>query len=149
MFENLLNLVKENAGEAIINNPSIPNEKNNEAISETTNGIMDGLKEQLAGGNLAGISNLFSSGNITGNPIVGQISQMVTSKLSQKFGLDANASGNIVSSIIPKVMEQFVHKTNDPNDQSFNMDGIMASLSSQSGGLGGMVDSLKGMFGGN
>ena len=149
MFENLLNLVKENAGEAIINNPSIPNEKNDAAISETTKGIVDGLKEQFAGGNLAGISNLFSGGNIAGNPIVGQISQMVTSQLSQRFGLDTSSAGNIVSGLIPKVMEQFVHKTNDPNDQSFNMDGIMASLSSQSGGLGGMVDSLKGMFGGN
>ena len=100
MFENLLNLVKENAGEAIINNPSIPNEKNDAAISETANGIMDGLKEQLSGGNLAGISSLFSSGNIAGNPIVGQISQMVTSQLSQKFGLDANSSGNIVSFVV-------------------------------------------------
>ncbi len=148
MFENLLNLVKENAGEPIINNPSVPNEKNDAVIAQTANGIMDGLKEQLSGGNLDGISNLFKSENIAGNPIVGQISQMVTSQLSQKFGLDANSSGNIVSGLIPKVMEQFVHKTNDPNDQSFTMDSLLASLSSQSGGLGGMVDSLKGIFGG-
>ncbi len=148
MLENLLNLVKEHAGDAIINNPAIPNEKNDAAISETANGIMDSLKGQLAGGNLDSISNLFKSGNLTDNPLVGQISQKVTAQLAEKFGLDAGSAGNIVSGLIPKVMSQFVSKTNDPNDSSFNMDSIMASLSSQSGGLGGMVDSIKGMFGG-
>ena len=148
MLENLLNLVKEHAGDAIINNPAIPNEKNDAAISETANGIMDSLKGQLSGGNLDGITSLFKGGNITDNPLVGQISQKVTAQLAEKFGLDASSANNIVSGLIPKVMSQFVSKTNDPNDSSFNMDSIMASLSSQSGGLGGMVDSIKGMFGG-
>ena len=41
MFDNLLKLVKENAGDAIIKNPVIPNEKNDEAIHATTTSIFD------------------------------------------------------------------------------------------------------------
>lgn len=39
MFEQLLNLVKEQAGTAIINNPDIPNERNDEAVGDVTNSL--------------------------------------------------------------------------------------------------------------
>ena len=41
MFDNLLQLIKENAGESIINNPAIPNEKNDAAIQVAGEGIMN------------------------------------------------------------------------------------------------------------
>ena len=64
MFENLLNLVKENAGDAIINNPAIPNEKNDEAINTTTNSIVETLKAQVTSGNLSSITDMFKSRNV-------------------------------------------------------------------------------------
>ena len=45
MFDQLLKLVKENAGEAIINNPAIPNQQNDAAINTAATGIMDQLKK--------------------------------------------------------------------------------------------------------
>jgi hypothetical protein len=33
MLENLQDLIKQHAGDAIINNPAIPNERNDEAVS--------------------------------------------------------------------------------------------------------------------
>ena len=50
MFDNLLKLVQENAGDAIINNSAIPNEKNNLAVNETTASIFNTLKSQANGG---------------------------------------------------------------------------------------------------
>ena len=52
MFENLLNLVKEHAGEAIVKNPTIPNEKNDAAINTAAGGIMDQLKNLAANGGI-------------------------------------------------------------------------------------------------
>jgi hypothetical protein len=147
MLEQLINLVKEHAGDAIVNNPAIPNEKNNDAISETANGIMNSLKGQFSGGNMEAITGFFNGGNIQNNPLVGQITQAVSSQIAQKFGLDASAANNVVSSMIPKVMEQFVSKTNDPNDSSFDLNSIVQNLS----GVGGASDALnivKGFFGG-
>ncbi len=40
MLEQLIKLVKEHAGEAIINNPAVPNEHHEEAIKATAGGIM-------------------------------------------------------------------------------------------------------------
>ena len=59
MLENLLDLVKQHAGSAIIDNPAIPNQHNEAAISEAGNSIMDGLKKMIASGNtlrLLGVS---------------------------------------------------------------------------------------------
>ena len=147
MIDNLINLVKEHAGDAIINNPQVPNEKNDAVISETANSIMNSLKNQFSGGNAGGLADMFNQGTTAANPVTGKVSQNVTDSLKQKFGLTDSAAGNIVSSLIPVVMSQFVKKTNDPNDNSFTMDGIMKSISGTAG-AGDILGSVKGMFGG-
>lgn len=142
MFENLLQLIKENAGDAIINNPAIPNEKNDAAISAAGEGIMEQLKGAMSGGGAQGIMEMFSGGNPSSSPMVGQISNSVAQSLMSKFGIDSGQAGNIVQSLIPTVMNKLVHKTNDPNDSSFDIQGIMNSL----GGGGGIMDNLKKLF---
>jgi uncharacterized protein YidB (DUF937 family) len=142
MFENLLNLVKENAGDAIINNTAIPNEHNDAAIETTTNGIIDGLKNQLGNGGLEGLSSMFQNG---GNQnMIGNISQNVAGSLMQKFGIENSAAQSIVSSLIPVVMNKFVNKTNDPNDSSFDLQGIIGSLAGggNTAGIGGMLGKM-------
>ena len=118
MFDNLLQLIKENAGESIINNPAIPNEKNDAAIQVAGEGI---------------------------NPMVGQISNNVAQSLMSKFGIDAGQAQNIVNNLVPGVMSKFVQKTNDPNDNSLDIQGILSSLSGTSGGAG-ILDSVKKLF---
>jgi uncharacterized protein YidB (DUF937 family) len=143
MLDQLINLVKEHAGEAIINNSAIPNKHNDAAIKETASGILNGLKGQLSGGNLGSITDLLKGGNMSGNPIVSAITQQVSSRLMKKFGLDNSAASSIVASLIPNVLSSLSKKTNDPNDNSFTMDSIMGALNTG----GGILGKLKGMFG--
>ncbi len=162
MFENLVNLVKEHAGDAIVNNPAIPNEHNDAAISDTATGIMDALKSQIASGNGANVAGLLSSsGNISSNPMVTNIVQSVAGGLMSKFGLDATAANSIVASMVPNVLNSLTKKTNDPNDKSFDLQGILsavgggnldiASIIGQVAGggnaTGGIAGMLKGLFG--
>jgi hypothetical protein len=143
MFENLLNLVKEHAGDAIINNAAIPNEHNDAAIETTTNGIMEGLKNQLGNGGIEGLTSMFQGGNQSG--MVQNISQNVAGSLMQKFGIENQAAQSIVQSLIPVVMNKFVNKTNDPNDNSFDIQGIMGSLAGgNTAGIGGMLGKIFG-----
>ena len=144
MLENLLQLVKENAGEAIVNNPAIPNEKNDEAISHVSNSIFDSLKNQLAGGNSSQVMELLNGSSPAANsPVVNNISSDAISSLMAKFGLSSSAASNIVSSILPNVMRKFVSKTNDPNDNSFDLKGILGSLTGgASGGIGSVLGKL-------
>jgi uncharacterized protein YidB (DUF937 family) len=144
MFENLLNLVKENAGDAIINNPAIPNEKNDEAINTTTNSIVETLKAQVTNGNLSSITDMFKSGNVNASGINSSVQNNVVTDLMKKFGIDNAQASNIASTLLPKVMEQFVSKTNDPNDKSFDVTSIMSSLSG--GNAAGILGKLSGFF---
>ena len=138
MFDNLLNLVKEHAGEAIINNPAIPNEKNNEAIGVTTESIVDTLKAQISGGNLNSVLDMFKGGDPNTSSVGNAIQSNAATELMKKFGIDSAQASNLVSTLIPKVMSQFVNKTNDPGDNSFDLKSVMNSL-------GG--DNAKGLLG--
>ncbi|OQP64603.1 hypothetical protein [Niastella populi] len=54
MLDNLFNLVKQQAGDAIISNPAIPNQKNDEAVQAAGNSVVDTpiMKKMLAGATL-------------------------------------------------------------------------------------------------
>ncbi|MBK7029075.1 MAG: hypothetical protein IPH45_07625 [Bacteroidales bacterium] len=145
MLENLLQLVKENAGEAIINNPVIPNEKNDEAISTASNSIFSSLQEQVQSGGLDSITGLFSGGSSASGNLVNGISGKAVGDLMNKFGIDSGAATQIASQLIPTVMNKLVSKTNDPNDSSFDLQGILGSLTG--GKSGGLMDTVKGIFG--
>ncbi len=142
MLENIINLVKQHAGDAIINNPAIPNQHNDEAIHTAASGIMDGLKD----GGISNITNLFSQGNVGSNPIVSNITSTVAQNLMSKFGIDNSQASGIVQNLIPTVINSFVHKTNDPNDSSFDLQSVMGSLTG-GGASGNILDGLKNIFG--
>ncbi|MFZ4784417.1 MAG: hypothetical protein ACOYLH_03005 [Flavobacteriales bacterium] len=143
MLDNLINLVKEHAGEAIINNPAIPNERNDEAVSEASNGIFEGLKNQLSQGGIEGITSLFNSQNASSNPAVANIGKTVATTLAGKFGIDEGTANGIVDKLLPTVMDKLVSKTNDPNDNSFDLGNIVKSIGGDNlGGIGNMIGGL-------
>ncbi len=145
MLNQLINLVKENAGDAIVNNPSIPNDRNNEAIQTAARSLLSSLQGQAKGGNLNAVLDMFKGdGNASSNPMVNNISSGVAGELMKKFGLDNAAAANIVNQLIPAVMDKLKNKTNDPNDSSINLDQIIGALSGKKGG--GLLGSLAGMF---
>lgn len=146
MFESLLNLVKEHAGEAIVNNPAIPNEHNDAAIQTAAGGIMDQLKSLGGSGELEKIMGLFSGGDVANNSVVSGISGNVAQSLMSKFGINADQAGGIVSKLVPVVMNNLVKKTNDPNDSSFDLKGIIGAVSGNAGGMDGILNTVKNLF---
>lgn len=164
MFEKILSLVKENAGNAIINNNDIPNERNEEAVETTTHSIVDTLKNSVQSGNMSDVMNLFKNGssNVSSSPLAQNMQGNLVENLMQKFGLNSSQAGNVASSIIPSVLGKLVHKTNDPNDKSFDLSSILSGFGGGNFDVGHMLnqfglgsssessnisDSLKNMFG--
>lgn len=152
MLEQLFNLVKENAGEAIINNQAIPNEQNDAAINQATEGIISGLKSQLASGNISEVAQLLGGQNNAATAgVTNAISSHVSQGMMEKFGLSGNSAGSIVSSLIPVVLSKLISKTNDPNDKSFDLNGIFNQLSNgktQGMDLSSILGSVTGNNGG-
>ena len=146
MLEGLLNLVKEHAQEAIVNNSAVPNEHNDAAIQEITNAIHSGLSNGAQGGGLEGIMQLFGSqaGNVAGNPVVQNIINSAAGSLASKFGVDSGQASSIVSSLIPQVMNHFTQQTADPNNNAFDLNSVIGSLTG--GAQGGGIASMLGNF---
>ena len=164
MLDNLFDLVKSYAGNAIINNPAIPNEHNDAAISVASSSIFDTLKNAATSGNMF----TGGSGNAASSPLAGLMQNNMVQELMQKFGLEQGAASNVAGGLLPSVLQSLVHKTNDPNDSSFNIQDIVSKVSGggaggfdignllsgftggdhqQQNNGGGLLDSIKGLFG--
>lgn len=146
MFDELLKLVSNESGEQIINNPQIPNEQNDAAVETTTSSIMDSLKGQIAGGNGADVLSLLGGqSGVQGNALVGNLTANVTNSLMDKLGVSNPVAKQIAASLVPVVIGKLVNRTNDPNDNGFDINSIFGSLT------GGKSDqfNLGGLLGGS
>lgn len=168
MLDQLIKLVQENAGDAIVKNQAIPNQFNNAAIEDVAQQIFSGLKGQVGQGNLQQVASMFQGGNssaITSNPMVSQIISNIAGNFASKFGVSPQVAQSIAAGLIPQVMNQFVKKTNDPNDNDFDLQDMMRGFSgnnnldigdilgkvaggSSQQGMGQVGDMLGKMFGG-
>jgi hypothetical protein len=147
MLDQLINLVEQQAGSAIINNPAIPNQYNQAAIKDVAQQIFNGLQNQATSGNLQQLTSLFQSGttNLGTNPIVSQLISSVAGSVSSKFNVSPQAAQTMASNLLPSVMNQLVSKTNNPNDTSFDLTSMMQTFTGSSNfDLSGMLNQLTG-----
>ncbi len=151
MIEQLISLIKKNAGDEIINNPAIPDAKNEEAIQDVGRNLIDGLKDQVSQGNIQGLMSIFNNADIsslTKNPVVGQLIAKVTDSLAGKFGIAPQAARQISEGILPRVLGQFASKAKDPNDKDFDLQDIVKNLAGNSNvNAGDLLGSLMGSEG--
>ncbi len=168
MLDQLIKLVQQNAGDAIVKNQAIPNQFNNAAIEDVAQQIFSGLKGQVGQGNLQQVASMFQGGNssaLASNPMVSQIISNIAGNFASKFGVSPQVAQSIAAGLIPQVMNQFVKKTNDPNDNDFDLQDMMRGFSgnnnldigdilgkvtggSSQQGMGQVGDMLGKMFGG-
>ena len=145
MFDQLMMLVQQNAGNAILNNDAIPNERKHEAVETITYSITDTLKNAVQSGKLGEVMQLFNNGsnNVAASPLTQNMQDNLNNNMVQRFGLSNAQAGSIASSVIPVVLSKFVHKTNDPNDNSFNLCSILAHLGGSSFDVSSLLNNLS------
>ncbi len=135
MLEQLFNLVKESSGDAVIKNPDVPNEHNNEVVAEATNTVASGLRNMVAGGGLQSIISMFNnkdqqsgSSSLLNNPIVNMMIGHFSGKLTGKYNMGATQANNVAGSLIPDVMSNLISKSNDPANNGFSLEGLLNSI---------------------
>ncbi|MFN8250463.1 MAG: hypothetical protein U0V75_01180 [Ferruginibacter sp.] len=134
MLDNLFDMIKGVAGDAVINNPDVPNEHNDAVVAEATNTVAGGLQNLVAGGGLESVLSLFGGGgqqgqqNLNGNPVVSMMIGHFAKKLMGNFGLNSNQASGVAQNLIPSVISNLVNKTNDPSNSSFTLDNLLNSL---------------------
>ncbi|WP_025761504.1 hypothetical protein [Dyadobacter tibetensis] len=150
MLDQLLGLIQENSQKAIVENPQVPNEKNNDVMTTIMSAITGGMQQQAASGNMQGIMGLLSgkegqsaSAGLMDNPIVSSIANNAIRSITEKFGLNSGAASGIVASVLPGVLQSLISKVSNPNDSSIDFNSILGGLA---GGSSQAAPSTSGGF---
>ena len=70
-----------------------------------------------------------SQNALASNPMVSQMISSVAANFAAKFGVSSAQAQSIVTNLLPTVMNQFIKKTNDPKDNSFDLTNMMKTMS--------------------
>ena len=142
MLEQLLTLVKEQAQELIVKNTAVPNEHNEAVMGDVARVIQEKLGQAIGSGKIADVMDLFKNGAAVQNPVVQQIIAGLEPQLA-KYGISKESAASIATTLIPRIMEQFVNKTNDSTNSQFNLNDILKSAGGKDGiDLGGIAGNL-------
>jgi hypothetical protein len=135
MFETLMNLVQQNAGSAIVNNPAIPNQHNNTAMESVVQSMMQGLGSQAQGGGLGNLLGMVVNGgqNIQDNPVTAGVQQNVEQGLMEKLGISPQVAMSVAGALVPVVLGKLMNKAADPNDSSVDGNTILGAATGQQG----------------
>ncbi|RYZ58128.1 MAG: hypothetical protein EOO14_10085 [Chitinophagaceae bacterium] len=152
MLKEIFELVKGTATEAVVQNPAVPDNQNDEVVAEATNTVASGLRNIVAGGGLQSLLGLFGSGidkkSLLGNPIVSMMMGHFAGKLMNKFGMAPSQANQLSGTLIPDVLGNLIGKTNDPNESAFSLENLIASITgkkdAQGGGIGDLLSQITG-----
>ena len=139
MFDQILDLVKQQVGSNPQVASAIPPGQEQAVHTEIAHQVTHGLASQAAAqGGAGGLLSMLQGGMSSGNPVTSAIEGGLVSSLGSKFGLPPAATGAIAAAL-PGLLQKFAHKAADPNDPSITPDSITNSLSKLGGsGLGNL-----------
>jgi uncharacterized protein YidB (DUF937 family) len=144
MFDQILNVVKEQMASNPQAAAAIPADKADDVHKEVASQIEQGLKGQATGqGGIGGILAAFGGGG-SGSPVTGAIEGGLVSSLGSKFGLPPAVAG-AVAAALPGILQKLASKATDPNDKSISLESITKSLGA-GGGLSGALGNILGKF---
>lgn len=130
-----MGLIQDHSQEAIVQNPAVPNQQNNEVMETLMGSIMGGMQQQAQSGNLNGLMGLLSgkatpqdSSSLMNNPIVAGIASNAIHSIMQKFGMSNSTAGGIVASVLPGVLSSLINKTSNPGDTSIDFNSVLGGL---------------------
>ncbi len=142
MFDQILQLVKDQMGGNSSASAAIPAGQEDAVHHEIATHINEGLQNQASSqGGVGGLMSMLTGSMGSGSPITSAIEGGLASSLGSKFGLPPMATGAIAAAL-PGILQKFAHKANDPNDSSITADSMSSAFSGGGSGIGGMLGGL-------
>lgn len=147
MLDQIINSVKSEVGGQIAGKTNLPSGTIDKVFSEIGDVTKKEVTNQMAGGNLPNVMNLFSEkpNNSKADEIQSNISSGVISNLTGKLGLSPQVAGTISSIAIPAIINMITKKNKSTPDDD------PSPLTDLFGGLGkgeGIGDAARGVIGG-
>lgn len=134
MLETLMNLVQQQAGQAVVNNPAIPNNQNDNVMQTIASSILGGLGQQAQGGGLGNLLGMVvNGGNVQQSPVTQGVQEHVEQNLMQKLGISPQVAMSVAAAVVPMVLSKLMHKASDPNDSSVDGNSILGAATGKQG----------------
>lgn len=145
MLDQIMNKIREVGQSLVVNNTAIPNERNEDVMHEAGTSIFSALQQRAQGGDVDGLSGLLSGDQE--HPAVGEVQNNFLDNIRQKFGIGGRAASS-VSSLIPTVLASLLNRSSGGNGVGMgSLQGMLASLTGNSGQGTGMLSSLGAKLG--
>ena len=142
-----MGLIQEHSQEAVVKNPEVPNQHNDDVMQTMLGSIMGGMQHEAQSGNVGGLMGLLSgksvdpnhSSSLMSHPIVAGIAGKAINSIMEKFGMSNSAASGIVASVLPGVIGSLINKTRNSSDGSIDFNSILGNLmGGQQGGNAGV-----------
>lgn len=135
MFEQIINMVKQEGAQLLGNNPAIPQEHHDAIINEATNAVNNQVQQMQQNGQTDELQQMVQNGqNIDANhPAVQQAQGNFITNITSKLGISPDMAKGIAVGLIPMIMGKLMNHNQ--------------SMGNSGGGLGGMFGGLAGRFG--
>ena len=142
MFEKLFMLVKNNAGTAVIDNPSIPVKYHEAVINDASSSIIEVLKNQLETGKIKELVKFFQFSGIYNNSLVSSIINRFANKLNNFYGIEPDSAMQTANSLITPVMAELVKESKDAKNIDFGLSNFISKLSGNRADMSVLVNQM-------
>lgn len=152
MIDKLVSLGKEQLSGDLMEKFGLTSQQTEKTMDVTKTSVVEGIKEQVLGGNISGVMDLFNgkADASQGNPVVKAVSQNFVGGLMEKLGISKEKSGSIANLVIPFIMKKFgSSETGEAKTEAdlMSMIGLDkdSGVSKIMGSLGGAKDIVGGL----
>ena len=142
MFEKLFQLVKTNAGTAVIDNPAIPAKYHEAVINEASSSIIEVLKGQMEMGKLKDLVSYFRFSGIYNNSLVASIVNKFANKLNNFYGIDPASALITANNLIPPVMKELIKQSKNEQNKEFSLSNFLSKLNGNRADLSLLVNDM-------
>ena len=139
MFEKLFQLVKNNAGMAVIDNPVIPAKYHEAVINEASSSIIEVLKSQMETGKIKDLIRFFQFQGVYNNALVSSMVNKFANKLNNFYGIEPNSAWVAANTLIPAVMKELVIQSKNELNKDFLLTNMLSKLNGNQADLSGLV----------
>jgi hypothetical protein len=143
MFEKLFLLVKNNAGEAVINNPAIAENNREAALNDASSSIIEVLKSHMESGKIKDLVKYFQFTGIFNNPLITSAVKKYANKLNNFYGIESKEAMEISKKLITPVMQELISQSKGEQNKEFALNNIITKLSGNIGNISMLLNPLK------
>jgi hypothetical protein len=127
MLEELMNMVRQYGRSAVVENPEVPNEHNEDVMRQAGTSIFSELQGLANNGDADGISSLLRGEE--SHPAMAQTKNNFADNIIQKFGINAGSARNLAASLIPAVLGSLLRRPgNANNNNGLSLRSIISSV---------------------